>query len=125
MMQSVKSLVVLSCVGILLSIECSILNVFVNQSFFDSWMQDEISLVQLRRVLNVCYDKQIEDSTLLCSYEDKEVEFRYNGDYLYMTEGTWIFLNDLDTVYWQIREGLLILYYGRDEKVRKVVIGYQ
>lgn len=124
-MQSVKSLVVLSCVGILLSIECSILNVFVNQSFFDSWMQDEISLVQLRRVLNVCYDKQIEDSTLLCSYEDKEVEFRYNGDYLYMTEGTWIFLNDLDTVYWQIREGLLILYYGRDEKVRKVVIGYQ
>lgn len=125
MMQSVKSFVVLSCVGILLSIECSILNVFVNQSFFDSWMQDEISLVQLRRVLNVCYDKQIEDSTLLCSYEDKEVEFRYNGDYLYMTEGTWIFLNDLDTVYWQIREGLLILYYGRDEKVRKVVIGYQ
>lgn len=124
-MQSVKSFVVLSCVGILLSIECSILNVFVNQSFFDSWMQDEISLVQLRRVLNVCYDKQIEDSTLLCSYEDKEVEFRYNGDYLYMTEGTWIFLNDLDTVYWQIREGLLILYYGRDEKVRKVVIGYQ
>ena len=125
MMQSVKSLVVLSCVGILLSIECSILNVFVNQSFFDSWMQDEISLVQLRRVLNVCYDKQIEDSTLLCSYEDKEVEFRYNGDYLYMTEGTWIFLNDLDTVYWQIREGLLILYYGRDEKIREVVIGYQ
>ena len=58
MMQSVKSLVVLSCVGILLSIECSIFNVFVNQSFFDSWMQDEISLVQLRRVLNVCYDKQ-------------------------------------------------------------------
>ena len=125
MMQSVKSLVVLSCVGILLSIECSILNVFVNQSFFDSWMQDEISLVQLRRVLNVCYDKQIEDSTLLCSYEDKEVEFRYNGDYLYMTEGTWIFLYDLDTVYWQIREGLLILYYGRDEKIREVVIGYQ
>jgi len=124
-MQSVKALITLSCMGVFLSIECAIMNLFSSQSFYSVWMQDEISLAQLRRVMNVCYEKEIEGSSLFCVYQDEEVEFRYNGDFLYMTEGTWIFLNEVDSLYWEINDGFLRLYYFRAEDKKEAILGYE
>ena len=88
---------------------------------FDS-VNDEISLLQLRRIMLISYD--------IDNYGD-ELDFKYhNDDYklelingrLILTPGYQVFLNNVDFVCFDQDEGVLSLTYERNGKEKKTYI---
>ena len=120
-----ETLLALWIAALLLPIEIAALKLLVGHAFFDPAMQDEISLAQLRRVLNVCYGKNTDGFTLACDYQDEEIEFRVQNGLLYATPGTWIFLSEVDEAYWRIENGLVILNYFRGSKETEAVLSFE
>lgn len=120
-----EMLMALFILAIALPLEVSGLKILLKQLHFNAAAQDEIALAQLRRVLNVCYQKKIEEGQLSCEYEGERIEFRFSGNHLYAAPGTWIFLMDIDEAEWQINEGLLSLRYRRNEVIREMALSYE
>lgn len=115
----------LSIATIMLPIESKALSFFANQDYSAASLQDEISLAQLRRVLNLCYEKKVVNNTLVCNYKQAEVEFRFKNNRLYATAGTWIFLTEIDDLFWSIQNGLVILSYRRANQWKEAVLAYE
>lgn len=119
-------LILTLCIAtIFFPLESKALSYFMNQDYSADTLQDEISLAQLRRVLNLCYEKKLVDNTLVCSYKQNAIEFRYKNKRLYTTTGTWIFLNEVDDLFWNIQDHLVFLNYRRDNCWREAVLAYE
>lgn len=121
----IEIILALSIAILLLPIESKVLSYFASQDYSADELQDEISLAQLRRVLNLCYAKKLADNTLSCTYKMEEIEFRFKNKRLYATAGTWIFLTEVDDLFWNIQDELVILSYRRGNKWREAVLAYE
>ncbi len=114
--------VVMSTMCALLPIVVLVMGILVRFPLSSLDVQDEIGISQLRRVMNVCYDKTIHGTTLSCNYESKIVELYTNGNNLFIAPGTWIFLNEVDEVFFDVRSGVLFMTYIRNGKIREVTL---
>ncbi len=110
---------------VMLPIELAALNLLLKYPFYDSWMQDEISLAQLRRVLNVCYGKVTEGNTLICEYQGQRTEFRQVNGFLAASPGTWIFLDSVEEVNWEMENGFVKLSYCRGQERFERVMAFE
>lgn len=106
----------------LLPIVVGLVQVLVHQTFFEPAMQDEIGLAQLRRVMNVCYQKQINQEGIICKYQGQEVLLSNSSNHLFLQPGTWIFLTEVDDVEYYWEGSLLMMRYSRANHSRDVVI---
>lgn len=118
-------LLTLVIVMTLLPLEVAAMRILVKHVFFEETMQDEIGLAQLRRVMNVCYDKVIQDDRLTCFYQGEPVELRNNGNHLFLSAGTWIFLAHVEEVRFAWKNTYLTMAYRRKEHWEEVVIGIE
>lgn len=85
-------------------------------------LQDEIALIQLRRILAVSYDIQIDDNCLTFIYKNEQRIISEVNNNLIMQKGTIIILCDVEDVSFVINDGLLYLYYRRlDKDYEKIV----
>lgn len=109
----------------LLPIVVGLVQVLVHQSFFEPAMQDEIGLAQLRRVMNVCYQKKIIEEGLTCLYQGQEVLLANSGNHLFLQPGTWIFLTEIDEATYHWEGSLLMMRYIRGNRSKEVIIGYE
>ena len=85
-------------------------------------LQDEIALIQLRRILSVSYDLQAYDNCLSFIYKNEQRMISEVNNNLIMQKGTIIILCDVEDVSFVINDGLLYLYYRRlDKDYEKIV----
>ena len=85
-------------------------------------LQDEIALIQLRRILSVSYDLQASDNCLSFIYKNEQRMISEVNNNLIMQKGTIIILCDVEDVSFVIYDGLLYLYYRRlDKDYEKIV----
>lgn len=85
-------------------------------------LQDEIALIQLRRILSVSYDLQANDNCLSFIYKNEQRMISEVNNNLIMQKGTIIILCDVEDVSFVINDGLLYLYYRRlDKDYEKIV----
>lgn len=85
-------------------------------------LQDEIALIQLRRILSVSYDFQANDNCLSFIYKNEQRMISEVNNNLIMQKGTIIILCDVEDVSFVINDGLLYLYYRRlDKDYEKIV----
>ena len=85
-------------------------------------LQDEIALIQLRRILSVSYDLQASDNCLSFIYKNEQRMISEVNNNLIMQKGTIIILCDVEDVSFVINDGLLYLYYRRlDKDYEKIV----
>lgn len=85
-------------------------------------LQDEIALIQLRRILSVSYDLQANDNCLSFIYKNEQRMISEVNNNLIMQNGTIIILCDVEDVSFVINDGLLYLYYRRlDKDYEKIV----
>lgn len=85
-------------------------------------LQDEIALIQLRRILSVSYDLQANDNCLSFIYKNEQRMISEVNKNLIMQKGTIIILCDVEDVSFVINDGLLYLYYRRlDKDYEKIV----
>ena len=89
---------------------------------FSYYLQDEIALIQLRRILSVSYDLQANDNCLSFIYKNEQRMISEVNNNLIMQKGTIIILCDVEDVSFVINDGLLYLYYRRlDKDYEKIV----
>ncbi len=105
-----------------LMILVNLFSVLSKVSLYRDEFQDEISLAQLRRVMNVCYDKSIQSNQVSCRYKGETVKLTSNDNHLYLSPGTWIFLSNVDDVSFFEKNGMLFLTYKRENFTRKAVL---
>ena len=85
-------------------------------------LQDEIALIQLRRILSVSYDLQANDNCLSFIYKNEQRMISEVNNNLIMQKGTIIILCDVEDVSFVINDVLLYLYYRRlDKDYEKIV----
>ncbi len=115
-------LLTLLVISLFLPLEITLLRLVSKHDFFNQAMQDEIALAQLRRVMNLCYDKNIEHNQVTCRYQEENINVLANENYLYITPGTWIFLVAIEDVYFYEENQLLMMFFSRDKVNRTVVL---
>ncbi len=85
-------------------------------------VQDEISAVQLRRLLLVCDDIEIMGESLVFTYQQRNMELSQGGHHVTMKPGTQIYFTETDGCRFECAEGVLEIVYERDhQEYRKVL----
>ena len=74
-------------------------------------VNNEIALMDLRRILLIAYDLEISDYQLDFIYHNDNYTLRYINDKLILSPGTQIFLNDIKEANFYGKNGCLYLRY--------------
>ena len=119
MIQLLLSLLILV---VMLPLETAAVRVLLRHNYFTEAMQDEIGLAQMRRVLNICYDKQFDENRLSCVYHGEAIEFYCTENHLIAGPGTWIFLARVDEVRFFEEGSRIMMEYQRQNQWQRVVI---
>lgn len=83
---------------------------------FQESVQDEIAIQQLRRVLVLSYDVEVNGNSLSFRYQGKERQLNYIHDKLMIQPGTWIFLTELDECNLYQENDIIYVSYEREGK---------
>ena len=85
-------------------------------------VQDEISAVQLRRLLLVSDDIEISGESLVFTYQQKSMELSQGGHHVILKPGTQIYFTDTEGCRFECMEGVLEIVYERNgNEYRKVL----
>lgn len=91
---------------------------------FDQTLQDEIALMQLRRVLLLSYDIETNGNVVYFTYQTREMRLSDVNRNLIIQPGTQIFVSDIDYASFYYSQGLLMVKYEREGKTyEKALIG--
>lgn len=90
-----------------------------------SEINDEIALMQLREILLIAYDMHISNNEIDFIYKNKDFKLSLVNEKLLLQPGTQIFLNDVDYISFNIRDGCIYLEYERDNETYERIIGKQ
>lgn len=94
----------------------------INNETFNYDIQDEIALIQLRKILAVSYDLHVENNCLSFKYKNEERIISEVNNNLIMQKGTIIILCDVYDVSIVLDNDLVYLYYFRNDKFYEKVI---
>lgn len=97
---------------------------YVSRIDYDySEINDEIAMYQLRELLLIAYDIEIDDDEINFTYQDKTFRLSLINNRLILTPGTQIFLDEVDDLYFTQSDGLIYVNYEKDDrKYQKVLI---
>ena len=90
----------------------------------DEEVQDQLALIQLRRNLMCAYDVHTYGSVITYRREGSVRSLSLKNNRLIEQPGTFVFLSEVDEVYFSSENGLLYVEYLRDEKEYEALIGH-
>lgn len=85
-------------------------------------INDEIAISQLRRIMLISYDVNYSTSALRFRYKNKDFSLSMVNSKLLLQPGTQIFLNEIDDLYFENRNGAFVLIYSRKGKEYEKVL---
>lgn len=89
--------------------------VFTSNIDFDyNQINDEIALAQLREQLLISYDMQISNNQLNFIYKNKEYRLSLVNEKLILQPGTQIYLNDVEYLFFEERNGCIYVVYSKN-----------
>ena len=90
---------------------------------FNEEIQDMIALAQLRHILIVSDEIQVQDSAIYCQYHYELTEIRQVNRNLLLQPGTQIFLTDIDHLSF-FSEGQMIgiTYTRKEQEYRRILV---
>ena len=83
---------------------------------FNEEIQDEVSALQLRRVLLLSYDLEVHDSWISFTYQERVMELSKGANHVILSPGTQIYFVNVDSCEFSEEDGLLWINYERDGK---------
>lgn len=93
-----------------------------NIKFDYNQINDEIALCQLRENLLISYDMNVSSDELNFRYKNKDYKLSLINNKLVLQPGTQIFLNDVDNLYFNNRNGCIYVCYEKENKYYERVI---
>lgn len=79
-------------------------------------INDEIALMQLREILLITYDMNMDANQLSFRYKNKDFTLRLVNNKLLLQPGTQIFINDIDYLRFENKNSCIYVIYERDNK---------
>ncbi|MBQ2658578.1 MAG: hypothetical protein IJF87_08435 [Erysipelotrichaceae bacterium] len=96
---------------------------YVTEIGFDyDQINDEIAISQLREQMLICYDLKFSRDVLRFRYKNDDFRLSLVNNMLLLQPGTQIYLNDVDSLYFEKRNGCIYVVYERDGKKYEQVI---
>ena len=108
-----RSLVAVMVILSILPIIVSIVTIISSYKIDYDFVNDEISLFQLRRIMLIAYDIENNHDELDFIYHNKDYSLSLVNNRLILQPGYQVFLNNIDYVSFDQNNGLLNLTYGR------------
>lgn len=102
-----------------------LLNIYKSIASLDFYYYDvsgNMSIVQLRKILLLSYDIEVNDNYLSFNYQDKDYEIYLTNDHLIMTPGTQIIYEDVLDASFYIENDCIYLEILKDEKYEKICL---
>lgn len=96
-----------------------------NISFEYNEINDEISLSQLREQLLIAYDMDVSGDSISFIYKNKHFTLSLVNNKLLLQPGTQIYLNNVDNLYFDIKNNCIYVCYERKNKQYERIIGKQ
>ena len=88
-------------------------------------INDEIAMYQLREQLLISYDMNINSDELNFKYKNKNFKLSLVNRKLLLQPGSQMYLNDIDDLYFDVRNGCIYVCYERNNKQYERVISKQ
>ena len=96
---------------------------YVSEISFDyDQINDEIAISQLREQLLISYDLQFSKNILRFRYKNDDFRLSEVNGMLLLQPGTQIYLNDIDALHFERKNGCIYVVYERDRKEYEKVI---
>ena len=117
-----RSVVAILVIITILPIIVSIFQLISNTRIDYDIVNDEISLLQLRKIMLISYDIENYGDELHFVYHNDDYKLSLLNNRLILSPGYQVFLNDVDYVYFNEEDGALSLNYGRENKEKETYI---
>lgn len=89
---------------------------------FHDEIQDEISAMQLRRLLLVSDKIQIEGNVLSFTYQQRHMELAQSAHHVILHPGTQIYFTETDSCRFSDTDGVLMIVYERNNREYRKVL---
>lgn len=100
----------------LLPIIIASLRLVVKYDYFDTRIQDELSILHLRQKLILAEDFDYNYPNLSFTLEEREWTLYYDGKRLYLSPGYQLFIDDVEELKYIFSEGMVLLNYVKEGK---------
>lgn len=115
------------CISILVICLCiplltNMISIGHRQLQFQHALQDEIAIIQLRRYLAIAYDLEVNDNQIAFTRADEDMRLHVVNRNLIIQPGTYIFLDDIDHVYFYTRVNTVMMEYQRGDQEYEVFL---
>lgn len=117
-----RSVVAIIVIITILPLAVSIIKLTSSMKFDYDSVNDEISLLQLRKIMLISYDIDNYRDKLHFIYHGEDYELSLINGRLVLSPGYQVFLNNVDYVYFDQNNGALDLTYGRNGNEKKTFI---
>ncbi|MBR2811098.1 MAG: hypothetical protein IKD69_06940 [Solobacterium sp.] len=98
------------------------LGVLKGSLVFDERLQDEIALLQLRKILLISYDIEVSPQMLSFRYQARDMRLSLVNRRLIIQPGTQIFLSEIDGASFLEKDGMIEVIYSRGEQEYEKVL---
>ena len=98
------------------------LGVLKGSLVFDERLQDEIALLQLRKILLISYDIEVSPQVLSFRYQARDMRLSLVNRRLIIQPGTQIFLSEIDGASFLEKDGMIEVIYSRGEQEYEKVL---
>ena len=115
-MNSLRNIIALYISVLLLPIVLLIFTYSSNLDIDYGLLTDEIAINELRELLLITYDLKINEHHLNFIYQDKDFSLSLVNNKLLLQPGTVIYLNDIDNLYFYIKDNSIYMKYLRKGK---------
>ena len=100
--------------------------VFTSNIPFDyTEINDELAMSQLREQMLIAYDVSVSSGEIDFVYKNKDFRLSLVNNKLLLQPGTQIYLDNIDYLYFEEKNGCIYAIYGRDNKEYERIIGKQ
>lgn len=117
-----RSVVAIVVILSILPIVVSVMSIISSYKVDYDFVNDEISLYQLRRILLISYDINNDYDELNFIYHGKDFRLSTINNRLVLQPGYQVFLNNIDYASFDYYDGLLRLTYGRNGNEKETYI---
>lgn len=101
----------------------SLFSLISDISFNYDEVNDELALVDLRRIMLLAYDVYISYDEINFIYQDKDYRLGLTNNNLVLSPGYQLFANDVDELHFEQRNNCIYVIYQRKNKYYEKVIG--
>lgn len=117
-----RSVVAIIVILTILPLVVSILELTSTYNIDYDKVNDEISLLQLRKIMLISYDIENNGDELDFIYHNEDYKLELVNERLILTPGYQVFLNNIDYVFFKQNDGVLSLIYGKDGNEKETYI---